>query len=146
MIDGHHTLKIRQSLRVGGKPPKIRYQKMDFPDRQSAMAYAIQAQVGRRNLDASQIAIALAKLPKGKRGPKDSDNLWPNLAPNRESLAEEHGISRHTMKHADKVHEHGAKSVEQAVTSGEVSVSDAASVADLPSSFRRHPHRSSRRC
>ncbi|HEY4721527.1 MAG TPA: hypothetical protein VII92_06745, partial [Anaerolineae bacterium] len=136
IVDGHHTHKIRETMRVGGKPVKVRYHKMAFSDRQTAMAYAIHAQIGRRNLDASQIAMALAKLPKATRGPKGDGELFANLqkTPNREQLAEEAGIGQRTMAHADKVHAHGAQSVKEAVVSGDVSVSDASAVADLPKS------------
>jgi hypothetical protein len=132
VIDGHHTHRIRESLRDGeGKPVKIRYAKMEFSDRQAAMAYAIHAQIGRRNLDPSQIAMALAKLPKAPRGPKE---LVANLleTPNRDELAKEAGVSRRTVQHADKVTEQGAKAVQDAVVAGDVSVSDAAAIVDLP--------------
>jgi len=133
IVDGHHTHRIRESLRVDGKPVKIRYHKMDFTDRESAMIYAIQAQLGRRNLAPSQIAIALAKLPKSKPGPKTKDELPVNLreTPSREELAAEHGISDKTLWFADKVNEHGAKAINKAVVDKVVTVSDAAAIADL---------------
>ena len=135
IIDGHHTYKIRSSLRLNGKPVKIRYHKMDFYDRDEAMAYAIKAQLGRRNLNASQIAMALAKLPKSKRGPEIvSHEFVRNSESSREQLAHEAGIGTTTMTAADKVHEQGAKVLQDAVTSGDVSVSDAASVVSLPKS------------
>lgn len=136
IIDGHHTHRIRESLRTAdGKPVKIRYLKMEFPDRQAAMAYAIHAQIGRRNLDASQIAMAIAKLPKGTPGrpaEKNRDKFDPISQPSRADLAEEAGIGRTTMKHADKVTEQGAAAVQAAVVAGDVSVSDAAAIVDLP--------------
>jgi hypothetical protein len=150
IIDGHHTHRIRENLRDGeGKPVKIRYAKMEFEDRQAAMAYAIHAQIGRRNLDPSQIAMAIAKLPKGTAGrpaEKNRDKFDPisspsgngsqlatiSSAPSRDELADEAGIGRRTMQRADKVNEQGAKAVVAAVTAGEVSVSDAAAIVDLP--------------
>jgi hypothetical protein len=136
IIDGHHTHRIRENLRDGeGKPVKIRYAKMEFADRQAAMAYAIHAQIGRRNLDASQMAMAIAKLPKGTAGrpaEKNRDKFDPISQPSRAELAEEAGIGRTTMKYADKVNEQGAKAVQDAVVAGEVSVSDAAAIVDLP--------------
>lgn len=136
IVDGHHTHKIRENLRVGGKPVKIRYHKMEFADRAAAMAYAIHAQIGRRNLDASQIAIALARLPKAPRGPKGVGELSANWheTPSRGQLAAEAGVGERTLKRADKVNDHGAQAVKDAVVAGEVSVSDASSVADLPKS------------
>jgi hypothetical protein len=137
IIDGHHTHRIRESLRDGdGKPVKIRYAKMEFTDRQAAMAYAIHAQIGRRNLDPSQIAMAIAKLPKGTPG-RPAEGNGSQLAtfssgPSRDELADEAGIGRRTMQRADKVNEQGAKSVQAAVIAGDVSVSDAASIVDLP--------------
>lgn len=148
IVDGHHTHKIRENLRVGGKPVRVRYHKMEFEDRAAALAYAIHAQIGRRNLDASQIAMALAKLPKARRGPKVDEELPANLPettdgelsanlhliPTREQLASEAGISGRTLKHADKVNSSGAQAVKDAVVAGEISVSDASAVADLPKS------------
>jgi hypothetical protein len=137
IIDGHHTHRIRESLRDSdGKPVKIRYAKMEFADRQAAMAYAIHAQIGRRNLDPSQIAMAIAKLPKGTPG-RPAEGNGSQLAtfssgPSRDELADEAGIGRRTMQRADKVNEQGAKAVVDAVTAGDVSVSDAASIVDLP--------------
>jgi len=136
IIDGHHTHRIRENMRDSeGKPVRIRYAKMEFPDRQAAMAYAIHAQIGRRNLDPSQIAMAIAKLPKktaGRPTEKNRDKFDPISQPSRAELAEEAGIGRTTMKHADKVNEQGAKSVQAAVIAGDVSVSDAAAIVDLP--------------
>jgi len=80
IIDGHHTHRIRENLRVGGKPVKIRYHKMDFPDRQSAIAYAIRAQLGRRNSTPSEIAIALAKLPKAKPGRPEKGDKFDTIS------------------------------------------------------------------
>lgn len=146
IIDGHHTYKIRSNLRINGKPVKIRYHKMWFADRDDAMAYAIRAQLGRRNLTPSQIAMALAKLPKLSRGgnhqPDQSANLQDGEFPeksahfqaDRGTIAEEHGVSERTLRTADAVHEHGAKVIQDAVTAGDISVSDAASVIDLPKS------------
>jgi hypothetical protein len=139
IIDGHHTHRIRESLRdAAGKPLKIRYCQMEFADRQAAMAYAIHAQIGRRNLDPSQIAMAIAKLPKTtpEKSPSGKfatrSNSKENAQSTREELAEEAGIGRTTLRHADKVTEHGATAVQAAVVAGDVSVSDAASIVDLP--------------
>jgi hypothetical protein len=136
IVDGHHTHTIRMNLRVNGKPVKIRYHKMEFADRAAAMAYAIHAQIGRRNLDASQIAMALAKLPKSPRGPKGDGELLANWqeTPTREQMAEDAGIGRRTMARADKVEASGAEAVKDAVVAGDVKVSDASAVADLPKS------------
>jgi hypothetical protein len=132
VADGHHTLKIRESLRVNGKPVKIRYRKMEFADRQAALAYAIRAQLGRRNLDPSQVAMALAKLPKAKHGGDRRSDQVENLPLDRESIASANGISGKTLRSADKVHEHGAKAIQEAVKDGDVTVSDAAAIATLP--------------
>lgn len=136
VVDGHHTNAIRQNLRVDGKPVKIRYHEMEFSDRAEALVYAIRAQVGRRNLNASQIAMALAQLPKAKPGPKPKGELpanWREL-PNRETLAAESGVGEKTMERADKVKDQGAQAVIDAVVAGDVKVSDASAVADLPKS------------
>lgn len=136
IVDGHHTHQIRMNLRVDGKPVRVRYHKMEFPDRQAALAYAIHAQIGRRNLDPSQIAMALAKLPKASAGRKPQGEIPANLPEltTRENLAAEAGISDRTLRHADKVNAHGAEAVKDAVVAGDVSVSDASAVADLPKS------------
>jgi hypothetical protein len=79
--------------------------------------------------------MAIAKLPKataGRPAEKNRDQLDPISQPSRTELAEEAGIGRTTMKRADKVNEQGAKAVKDAVIAGDVSVSDAASIVDLP--------------
>ena len=68
-------------------------------------------------------------LPTGTVRAVLGDKCRPIIA---NELADEAGIGRRTMQRADKVNEQGAKAVKDAVTAGEVSVSDAASIVALP--------------
>jgi hypothetical protein len=136
VVDGHHTLKARQNMRINGKAVKIRYVKMEFTSRADAKTYARRAQLGRRNLSPSQVAMLLAHEPKVPEGANLHPSTKPeendDCPPSREELARQHNISERTLKHADKVNGQGAAAVKKAVTAGEVSVSDAASIADRP--------------
>lgn len=121
IIEGYHQHAIRERHRL-----TIKYAKLKFETRQDAMIFALRAQLGRRNLNASQLAIGLAELSKivGKNGTPGVLNL--------ESAAKEAGISTQTAYNAKKVSEQGSKPLVDSVKAGETAVSDAVAVADLP--------------
>lgn len=121
ILDGHHQYVIRSRRRL-----KIKYAKLKFATRQEAMVHAIGAQLGRRNLSPSQIAIGIVELAKniGKSG---IDSI-----PNLESTAKEMGVGKQTVYNAKRVSEHGAKPIVEGVKSGKFSASDGAGIANLP--------------
>lgn len=136
VVDGHHTLKIRENMRVNGKPPKIRFVEMEFADRHEAKAYAFRSQFARRNLTDSQRAMKAAEYAKvvqictsadpGKQGVSKNSSL--------EMASQAANVSKRSVRYADKVQDHGAKSIQEAVADETVSVSDAAAIVDLPKS------------
>lgn len=127
IIDGHNQHRIRERLRL-----KIKYAKLDFDTRDDAFRYALDVQFGRRNCDASQRAIAYAKLPRNSHGgtrKADSDQV---LNSTLENLAEKAGVGVSTMRAAAVVVDKSAAPIVKAVESGDVKASDAAAIADLP--------------
>lgn len=114
---------------------------------QAALALVISANVHRRHLTASQLAMAAAKianlktgsnqhLPKNKGsedvgGPKGTTSEAPISI---ESASKMVGAKPRSTKRARKVIERGSKPLQAAVESGEVPVTRAASVVDLPKS------------
>lgn len=127
IIDGHNQYRIRSALKLS-----IKYAEVIFATRDEAMKYALDIQFGRRNLDASQKAIAYAKLPRNTHGgDRSSDDDFQGANLHLEKMAENAGVSVRTMKHAGKVVDNSAASVIAAVEEGTVKVSDAAAIADL---------------
>jgi hypothetical protein len=126
ILDGHNTLK--ECERQGMKPVFV---KLRFDSRQEARAYAIRAQLGRRNLDPEQFAYWLAELTKETRSHGGRPDNSANFAELSE-LAEEAGVSRRTMGSAARVADKASAAVKQMVANGEVAVSDAAAIAGLP--------------
>jgi hypothetical protein len=130
IIDGHHQYELRQKHKL-----KIKYQLRVFNDRQSAIAHALTIQLGRRNLNPSQLAMVAAKIPRiDSRGQpeKNSANLRNTLS--AEDRAEIVGVSTRSVESADHVHANCSKPVIEAVSDGIVSVSDADSISDLDKS------------
>ncbi|MCI0536109.1 MAG: hypothetical protein L0Z50_12865 [Verrucomicrobiales bacterium] len=127
-LDGNHQYRIREANRL-----KVRYHKVSFETRQEARAYAINAQLARRNLGREQYAYWLAERDRElRRGRYDGrPNKSANFA-DLSKLAEESGVSERTMDYAAKVADIAAAPVKRGVVSGEFAVSDAAAVAELP--------------
>jgi ParB-like chromosome segregation protein Spo0J len=95
------------------------------------LAFVISANIHRRHLSESQRAMAAARIATLNHGQRKAD------APIGASLtqvdaAESMGVGRRTVQRARKVIEEGSKALQQAVSSGEITVSRAAAVVDLP--------------
>lgn len=124
LVDGHNQNRVRTKHNL-----KIKYVRRDFDSRDDAKRFALDVQFGRRNLDASQRAMAYAKLPRKTEGkPKANSANLQSIA----ELAESAGVSERTMADAVKVADKAPAAVAKAVAAGEVKVSDAAAVAELP--------------
>lgn len=125
IIDGHNQHRIRERLRL-----KVKFAKLEFETRDEAYQYALDVQFGRRNLSASQRAMAYAKLPH-----KPVGKPTPNVAklPHIEKLAEKASVSKRTMVDAVQVADNAPAKVIKAVEAGEVSVSAAAKETRGPS-------------
>lgn len=128
IIDGHNQHRIREKHRL-----KIKYARLSFESRDEALRHALDVQFGRRNLDASQRAMAYAALPRqsvgGDRVSDHSANL-PNGQPTVSDLAEAAGVSERTMTSAVKVADGCTAAVVNAVKGGEFTASDAATIAN----------------
>lgn len=123
------------------KPDTRKYDRLiDGPD---PAAFVLSSNVFRRHLTTAQRAIVLAEL-RGKQRPVG--NLAPNGAklgrpPEAERSLDEAAaqakVPERTLDRATKVVESAAPAVVAAVKSGDVSLSDAAAVADLPKSEQK---------
>ncbi len=125
IVDGHNQNRIRTKNNL-----KIKYQQRDFDTRDEAKRFALDVQFGRRNLDASQRAIAYAKLPRNSHGGERKADQVANLP--LDKLAESAGVSKRTMQDAAKVVDNAPAAIVKAVQAGDVKVSDAAAIAELP--------------
>ena len=108
------------------------------------MAFVISLNVNRRHMDASQRAMAAAKIATLQHGQKKSDAQI--CASSQTDAAESLNVSRRSVQTARKVLDHGSDELKHAVEAGEVAVSKAAEVTDLPKSeqlavFNRKPGR-----
>jgi len=98
---------------------------------ESADAFVWSINAARRHLTASQLAMAAAKRATRQKG---SNQHAQNCAPSQTTVAADAGVSRRTVQQARKVVEEGSKALQKAVESGEIPVSRAAAVIDLPKS------------
>lgn len=95
-----------------------------------ALAFVVSLNVQRRHLTDSQRAMAAAKIATMQQGTRT--DLAPIGAKSQTEAAEELKVGRRSVQRAKTVIEKGSKALQKAVESGEVSVSKAAKVVDLP--------------
>src|SRR5262249_32159254 len=113
---------------------------LDFDSRQAAMEHAINIQLGRRNINASQRAIAAAKLPHYSHGGNRRADVQAAILPlenksatvpyTTEQLAKKASVSERTMRDALKVQDEGGPNLSDAVRTGQLSASAAAKQLD----------------
>lgn len=114
---------------------KVKHQFRQFKGTDvDARALVISANVHRRHLTESQRAIAAAKMATLEHGGDRRSDQDANLHLDRAAAAEALKVSKRSVASASKVINEGSKPLLRAVESGEVSVSRAASVVDLPKS------------
>ena len=121
ILDGRNRYMAAREL--GIEYPRIEYEGDD------PLAFVISLNLKRRHLDTGQramVAAKLAKLPAHR--PAKGANLHPSAADAGDML----NVSERSVKTAKRVQETGASELIQAVESGEVAVSTAADVAELP--------------
>lgn len=117
IVDGHNQNRIRSKHNL-----KIKYVRRDFESRDDAKRFALDVQFGRRNLSASQRAMAYAELPHRPEGrPKGNCAILPSIP----KLAENAGVSVRTMKDATKVAKQGSEETKAKVRDGNLPVSKA---------------------
>lgn len=100
-----------------------------------AKAFVISANIHRRHLSESQRAMAAAKLtglPHG--GDRRSDQAANLPVETQASAAEKLKVSERSVRSAKQVLDKGSKALRDAVEAGEVPISKAAAVVDLPKS------------
>lgn len=121
ILDGRNRFLACKTAKV---EPQFREYKGD-----DALAFVVSLNVQRRHLTESQRAMAAAKIATLPRG---SNQHAPIGASSQEEAAEDLKVGRRSVQRAKQVIEKGSKALQKAVESGDVSVSKAAKVVDLP--------------
>lgn len=129
--------------KAGVKPFTRDYNRRE--DGNDPVAFVLSQNVFRRHLTASQRAMSLAALRAKQPPQKKSVNLQTtnggstasaNLR-GSEAAAVAAGVSAKTMESAERVAANAPKQIIDAVRDGDVAVSDAAAIADLPKSEQK---------
>jgi ParB-like chromosome segregation protein Spo0J len=94
-----------------------------------ALAFVVSLNVQRRHLTTSQRAMAAAEIAKLDKGANQHAH---KCAPSQAGAAESLKVSRRSVQNAKQVIERGSKELQKAVKTGEVPVTKAASVVNLP--------------
>lgn len=152
-LDGHHRKVICDKLGIG-----YRTVGLSFSSRDAAMAWVIDNQFGRRNLNDFQRAELALKLKDlvasessgrmaagvGKSNPRANLPQGSRIAPTdveegrtRDKLAENAGISGRTLDKVEAIRDSGIVELVDLTRSGEVSIDAAAQVATLPKKEQR---------
>ena len=98
---------------------------------QGALAFVISANIHRRQLTDTQRAMAAARIATLRQG---GDSNAPRGALTQTQAAEHMQVSRRSVQRARKVIESGSKQLQHAVESGDVPLTMAAAVTELPKS------------
>jgi hypothetical protein len=122
ILDGRNRFLACQKAKV---TPKYRQFKGDDG---AALAFVVSANVKRRHLNASQLSMAAGKIATLRDGQRADEVSGVSI----ETAAQIIGASVGSTKRARQVLDHGSKALQKAVESGEVSVSKAANVVELP--------------
>lgn len=124
ILDGHNRYKICRKRQIAFKVRALNL------ERDAATAWILKNQLGRRNLDTSQRSMLAAKMPTTGRGDESGRaNLHDR---NVADVAEQFNVSERSVASARKVVANGAAVLQKAVESGDVPVSAAAVIAELP--------------
>ena len=128
VIDGRHRLRACEQL---GLEPLVRQVSAGDGD---PFGLVVSLNLHRRHLTESQramVASKLANLPLG------SNQYAQSCAPTQEGAAQMLKVSRRLVQHARAVAENGSAELVAAVESGEMAVSTAAHLAQLPADTQR---------
>ncbi len=121
IIDGRHRAQACEEL--GIEPASRQYD----GDESTLVAFVVSLNLHRRHLDESQRSMVFARLATLPKGANQHTQI---CAPSQAQLAEMLNIGVRTGQHGKQVLDHGAPELVQAVESGRVSVSAAATIAD----------------
>ena len=135
VLDGRNRLRACYEAEV--KPQFVEYRG------KSPLVYVVGANLARRHLDASQRAMMGARLKPLFEAEAEERLLAGTLAPKdargkaSEKSAAAVNVSAKGVERAAKVLERGARATIAAVDSGELAVTRAAAISDLPKSEQR---------
>lgn len=136
LLDGHNRYEI---CRKHGIDYQVSF--ISLPDRNSALIWICENQLGRRNLpDAQRVVLAMRRAgliaQKAKANQGTRTDLLPDLGKSsintEKEIAKLAGVSHGTVGNVKTVLNHGATALKDAMLSGSVAPSTAASVARLP--------------
>ena len=133
IVDGVH--RARAVARIRGEGGKVFLPSRRVPAGADLHEYARANNDIRRHRPPGAVALAEGEKPRHPGG-DPTTREGGNFATLSEAEART-GLSRKTLQHGRKVADLAAEEVKQAVRSGEVKVSDAAAVADLPHAEQR---------
>lgn len=126
ILDGHNRYSICTKHKL-----QFKVKALNIADKPKAMRWVMTHQAGRRNLDTSQRAMLAARIANLDDGQtKAGAQICAPVS--QADAAHELNVSRRAVQQASKVLEAGTKSLKDAVQAGEVAVSAAAAIAELP--------------
>lgn len=129
IIDGFNRYKICRKRGLGFKTKAL-----TFASRAEVINWIVKNQIGRRNLNETQRAALAARMVT-TGGPGQPEKNSPNSANTSVSTAKAAEICNvgvTSVKDAKKVYEKGSPALQEAMKQGEVSVSSAATITELP--------------
>lgn len=121
ILDGRNRFLACKTAKV---EPQFREYKGD-----DALAFVVSLNVQRRHLTTSQRAMAAAEIAKLSQGERKSN---AHKCASQNEAAQSLKVSRRSVQNAKQVIDHGSKALKEAVKSGDVPVTRAAAVVDLP--------------
>lgn len=130
ILDGRHRYKA--CLKAGVNPTTVAYDGAKTPE--AIAKFVWRANGVRRHLTASQRSMIAAKMANAPRG--DQSNT-PIGVLTQGQAAEAVGASLREVQRAARVLKDAAPEVAEAVTNGEVTVTDAAAIAEAPKPAQR---------
>lgn len=135
VIDGRHRLRACEQL---GIEPRVN----DVSDNGDPFGLVVSLNLHRRHLTESQRALVAAKLANMPQSPGINQHTelaanLPRPALTQAAAGELLKVSERTVRAASRVHTHGTAELVAAVESGELAVSTAAHLAQLPADDQR---------
>jgi hypothetical protein len=129
IIDGYNRYRICRKKGIGFKTKA-----MTFASRADAINWIVKNQIGRRNLNESQRAVLAARMvtTAGPGKPEANSLNSTNKPISTAKSAEICNVGVSAVQNAKKVLDKGSSQLVEAVTQGEVSVSAAAAIVELP--------------
>jgi hypothetical protein len=122
IIDGFNRYKICRKRGLGFKTRAL-----TFASRADVINWMVKNQIGRRNLNETQRAALAARMVTAKEG--NSANLQSTTAA---KAAEICNVSPRSVADAKKVFAQGSPALQEAIKQGDVAVSAAAVIVELP--------------